>query len=375
MENNELDFSWATTVNPEREKRIQSEMLLEKERDEFIDKILYEFDKEETKAEVQEVKHNVRAKPVQKFNVKRKNKLKKIIVSANITVVSILAITLLSSHKTEASKIKLEKLASDLENNPKIESMVDTGVTLVDNSKDEVFSNYVDNIYRSINLEMSDAANRYLTLIDYDKIIVPFRDYIEKYSNEYGVDPNVIAGMILVESPDYDISNDRDFNKIGLGQYKGEYFDNEVFKAYNFVTGQNDSFVFRAEELYQNPEEQIKFLCMDVANTSTMYDYNLVAMFEHHNKGYGSVQSVLEKIKNEYGYDSKKSVLENADPDLIIKNINNIGDPNYSYKVLSCANLCLENSEFGYSDCVKFKNAKTNEEVNINIEPISHKRA
>ena len=221
--------------------------------------------------------------------------------------------------------------------------------------------------YSDVCIDVPLKAQNYLTDDVYNMVIDNFGEYISKYSKMYGVDPNVVAGLIMVESPDYDINNDYDYHKIGLGQYKGEYFDNETFKTFNYVTNQMESYTVHVENLYANPEEQIKMICITMATSAKDYNYNLVATLEHHNKGCGSVSTSLESIMNEKGYQSKKDVLKYEDQNEIIKHMPELGDPRYSYKIAYCANRCLENKVFGETDKLVFKDYNNNTDHIINF--------
>ena len=202
-------------------------------------------------------------------------------------------------------------------------------------------------VYSDLCVDVCEKAANYLTDDVYDMVINNFGEYIEKYSKIYGVDPNIIAGLIMVESPDYDINNDYDYHKIGLGQYKGEYFDNEVFKVYNYETKEMEEYEVHVENLYANPEEQIKMICITVEDSLSLYCYNPIAILEHHNKGCGSVASSLDAIMKEYGYSSREEVLKYEDPNEIFRHMPEIGDPRYSQKICYCANRCLDEQVFG----------------------------
>ena len=214
-----------------------------------------------------------------------------------------------------------------------------------------------DNNYdiKELCINVPEEATKYLTEDVYNTVINNYGQWISKYSKMYGVDPNVVASLIMVESPDYDINNDYDYHQIGLGQYKGEYFDNETFKTYNYDDNVMDSYTVNVNNLYANPEEQIKMICITIATSASDYYYNLAAILEHHNKGCGSLGTCLDYLKGLHGYSSREEVLKYEDQNEIIKNMPKIGDPRYSYKIAYYINMCLEKDAFREEDTIEFK--------------------
>ena len=340
MENNELDFSWATYKDPDKVS-INNDAV----------------NKVNSVVKVQSVKKPAPiVKPVTKQNLSFKSKNKKIVMTGmGILTASILVTTMLQLNYKDINSEKVLALANEVSNDvvtettlayePTIKTSESTIPNIYESNniqKVEPLEKNVEEIneeevseqnYKEVCINIPDAATKYLGEQNYNKVINNFKDLIDTYSNMYGVDPNVVASIIMVECPDYDINNDRNYYKIGLGQFDGRYFDNETFTAYNFITGEKDKYTVHVENLYQNPENQIKLLCMTIANSAKTYNYNVTAILENHNKGCGSVSNCLNKLKSDYGYSSKDKVLELVDQNEIIKNITQRGDPNYSYKV------------------------------------------
>lgn len=366
VENNNLDFSWAEYNSGKKPVSFNNEKFnknFTREELDLLDKLFCEDKKEkhETKTTskvVKKPKHSIRG-----------NTNKKVVVCACMTAASIMASSWLFVHLKNKNKVIADNYnAADVNNDENKE--VENPVVI----NDDVYNNYIAYegpmyTFKEIDLNMPLKATRYLTDEDYNNVINKFGSTINEYSTMYGVDPNVVASLIMVECPRYEIEKDTDYHQIGLGQYKGEYFDHETFKAYNYVTNEVDSFTVDVEKnLFKNPENQIKLICMTLEESAITYDYNLVAMLEHHNKGCGSVSNALEKIKNEYGYNSKEEVLKYANPELITECINKIGDPNYTYKVCYYIDKCLENHTFNNDDYLTFKDYKTGVDVNISLK-------
>lgn len=395
MNEEPLDFSWATYKDPDK---VEDYLVT------VTNPVKVENKPRVTSTIPKTVNKNIVIKEKKsRFSLKTAS----IITGISMTTASLLVINMIGAKakKLSASEDSKEETKNSIEttlpvetNNPYIESQVTDAsaknitekpsfVNVEPISDDITLNTYVDepnykyedinkedhnnikeNItYSDVCIDVPVKAQNYLTDDVYNMVIDNFGDYIAKYSKMYGVDPNVVAGLIMVESPDYDINNDYDYHKIGLGQYKGEYFDNDTFKTYNYITNEIESYTVHVENLYANPEEQIKMICITIATSAKDYNYNLAAILEHHNKGCGSVSTSLESIMNEKGYQSKDDVLKYEDQNEIIKHMPELGDPRYSYKIAFCANKCLENKVFGDADKLIFKDHNNNTDHVINF--------
>lgn len=393
MNNEEpLDFSWATYKDPDK-----------------VEKYLETYEPKNNvinKKPLNNVKSSVSKKVVKTAKFSISDKQRKTITWISIFVASTMAFNIVSAKAKKISasndndtissigsglmiddsSVKINDIKDEetFTINPEIDNndtKVIEHVTPEDEIKDNSFienkptqiNNINQNIietnksYKDVCINVSEKAANYLTDDVYNTIINNYKDSIKKYSEMYGVDPNIVAGLIMVESPDYDINNDHDFHKIGLGQYKGEYFDNDTFTTYNFKKGEMESYTVHADNLYANPDEQIKMICITLATSTKLYDYNLVATLEHHNKGCGSVKDALEDIMIEKGYDNIKEVQNYEDQNEIISHIQKIGDPRYSQKIVYCACKCLENKVFGEKDNIVFKDYENNMEHITNL--------
>ena len=390
MNEEPLDFSWATYKDPDKVenylKEVDTRKLAQKDNESRRSTII--LNKNINQKSVQNVK------PIKKKQSVFYKKRKEIITALSIAGASLLVINIMNAKvkKLSASDNEKDILETAIETTSPAEKEVaislpsedsyeevkvstpifDVGTNKysseaeykmeVENKEDhsELLNKKDNKVYSDVCIDVPEKAANYLTQDVYDMVINNFGEYIDKYSKMYGVDPNVVAGLIMVESPDYDINNDYDYHKIGLGQYKGEYFDNDTFKTYNYVYGDMESYTVHVENLYANPEEQIKMICITMATSAKSYDYNLVATLEHHNKGCGSVSKSLEAIMEEKGYASKEEVLKYEDQNEIIKHMPDLGDPRYSYKIAYCANECLKNNAFGNENELVFKDHKNN---------------
>lgn len=395
MNEEPLDFSWATYKDPDKV--------------DYFEKILEVNDANSNQVLT---KNYERKEPdessitIKTSNYSIKTKKKSLIVGLSIAASCLIVMNIIavnkkklsaSNNKTQRNKIetsadieKSENYVKDSNDEKSISSNGKTNSNII--GENRLYNDEIDYIKSQSNREdhsniehsksfsdlcinVPEKAANYLTEDVYDMVINNFGEYIKKDSSIYGVDPNVVAGLIMVESPDYDINNDYDYHKIGLGQYKGEYFDNDTFITYNFETNEMESYTVHAENLYANPEEQIKMICITLATSAKDYDYNLVAMLEHHNKGCGSVNTSLNKIMEEKGYSSRDEVLLYEDQNEIIKNMPEIGDPRYSYKIAFCANVCIERHAFGDEENIVFKDYENNVDHIINLSINRYQRS
>lgn len=392
MNEEPLDFSWATYKDPDRVDYYEKPE---------------SFETVSTKTNIENPKRNIKQKEIKNNNIVKTNKYtfpkidkkkKEFITRLSAGVLSIIVLNFMAANvkKISASNDESPKDVIETTSQTKMseENHESSSVAIVGEIKSEIpvsvseenksydnEKNYIidqankedhteDNCiksYSSVCINVPEKAANYLTDDVYNMVINNFGKYIKKYSEMYGVDPNVVAGLIMVESPDYDINNDYDYHKIGLGQYKGEYFDNDTFRTFNYDKNEIESYTVHVENLYANPEEQIKMICITLATSAKQYDYNLAAILEHHNKGCGSVNTSLNKIMNEKGYASKKDVLLYEDQNEIIKNMPELGDPRYSYKIAYCANKCIENHAFGDEDKLVFKDHENNTDHIIDL--------
>ena len=291
-----------------------------------------------------------------------------------ILTITTLAVGLIST-KIYGSTIDVEKTASQI---APTENSMGYLESMLENEYEQgivrTYEEEKDAPFKDVCINIPDDATKYLSEVNYNKVINRYGDAIKNYSKEFGVDPNVIAAIIMVENPDYDKDAKEHYYQIGLGQYNGDYFLNQTFTAYNFVDGKKTSYEVTKDNLYNNPDAQIKLLCMLVANSAKEYNYNIVAILENHNKGCGSVNNCLDLLKNERGYNNRREVLDYEDENEIIKNINKIGDPLYSYKVSYYIKMGLDKKTFNKNDYLSFKDENTFDEKHIDFKTSTMQR-
>lgn len=248
-----------------------------------------------------------------------------------------------------------------VENNNIVNNITENNDIEINNSKN----------LHEINVSAPSEAFAMLGEENYNKVINNYYDDILNYSNMYGLDPNFIASMIMVENPNYDKNKTENYYAMGLGQLNGEYWDGETLKVFNVLNNCNENYCIDFNNLCNNPSEQIKCLCAMVQTYEKSCGTNPVLLSIIHNKGIGTYQSVL---RNNYGSYNLSEVSSYIDENDLINDSGYIGDKNYSYKIMYYMNMCLEKNVFntnGFSflnvttgnvdDYVIFQNEKSNQ--------------
>lgn len=197
--------------------------------------------------------------------------------------------------------------------------------------------------YRDINT--SGCENTYIPCYDY--VMSNYGDIINKYGNRYGVDPSVIASLIMVEcgNSKADQSSQHNYAALGLGQVNCKLFENQVFHIYDYETKTYEDYKFKSFNLEDNHDEQVKFIAIMLQYYSRKYSGNLNAMLVSYNQGMGTVSNIINKVIKETDFDSVMDVLNSENTTLISSyNTYKYGDPEYFNKVSTYLNYTLSKS-------------------------------
>lgn len=200
--------------------------------------------------------------------------------------------------------------------------------------------------YRDVNVTGSNFPN----IISYNYIMDKYYNQIDKYGKRYGVDPALIASLIMVEcgNSKYDEQYQTNASKLGLGQVNCKLFENQVFKTYNYETNTYEDYKFKTSNLMNNRDEQIKFVAISLQYYAKRFNGNINAMCVSYNQGMGTVNNILGKVVSETDYETKSNVLLSNNPALISQyNTYKYGDPEYFNKVMTYLNYCLDEKVFG----------------------------
>ena len=187
----------------------------------------------------------------------------------------------------------------------------------------------------------------------YEYIMNNYYDDILEYGITYGIDPSIIAALMMQEGSNiYDPTQPEDYYKIGFGQVNGSIWDGQSITVYNFVTQSYETYKINVMLLYNNPKEQIKLIAIMLQDNAVRYSGNLNAMFICYNQGMGTVSNIANSIvSSNPEYDNKVDVYTAIDP-LLLDNANTYtyGDPEYSEKLFTFMDYILTNEDFG-RDC------------------------
>lgn len=119
---------------------------------------------------------------------------------------------------------------------------------------------------------------------------------IEKYSNMYGVDSNIMLGIATQERGTHSEIRDSG-GAIGLMQLEVGVWDGAQVRAFNYETNSYDEFDM-TEQSMAVLENNIKYACMIFQNCMMYMNDNVVASIQCYNYGYNN----MIKIFNSYQY-------------------------------------------------------------------------
>ena len=233
-----------------------------------------------------------------------------------------------------------------------------------DNSEDEISNEYVEETTyeESETSPTINTNNRFYREIcisgsydpcatSYEHIINSYYASIKKYGEMYGVDPSLIAALIMEEVGDDDKEYyQTSYSCLGLGQVNCNYFDGETFHPYNYELGEYEDYVFRYNNLANDRDEQIKVIAIFLQRYLIEFDGNVYFALIAYNQGVTTAERLAGYITNCLDYDSKSDTYRISDigslPDY---NYFTHGDTQYFNKVTTFLKFILENKVFNDS--------------------------
>lgn len=135
-----------------------------------------------------------------------------------------------------------------------------------------------------------------------------YGELITKYSNMYGLDPNLMIAVATQESGVHNPSVDTS-SAIGLMQIEKAVWNNKSITVYNYETKENETFNIDIDTM-RDLESNIKLGCMIMRQQMDYMRNNPVAALWSYNYGYGNMNVVLNAYAKEKGV-SINSVLDN----------------------------------------------------------------
>lgn len=228
--------------------------------------------------------------------------------------------------------------------------------------------------FRTIEIDGSSSSN-----IDaYNHVINTYYKDIEKYGNRYGIDPSLIAALIMQETGSMDYEKyQTDYSALGLGQINCNFYDNYNFHVYNFETNEYENYKCTYQKLCNNRSEQIKIIAMMLQEYNVKYKGNPSAILVSYNQGQGTVSKIIKHIYSKTDLKTKSEILNNSDPSLIYKfDTYTYGDREYYSKVITYLNFILENKAFNKDTLsLVLPDGQTYEyNVNVNIKSLKGSR-
>ena len=134
---------------------------------------------------------------------------------------------------------------------------------------------------------------------DTDKFEKTKRDYyniIERISNEYGIDPQIMLAIATQESGKHLINNNES-PALGLMQLEKKVWLNNEIEAYNYVTKTKEK-IYITEEKMLDLETNIRIACMYFQQCLKNSNYNIPFAIQMYNFGYGNMEEVLKAYLN-----------------------------------------------------------------------------
>ena len=183
----------------------------------------------------------------------------------------------------------------------------------------------------------------------YNRVIDNYYDSLVEFGTTYGVDPAIIAAMMMEEGgSDYNPNAEENYSAIGFGQVNGYIWNNHTFHVFNYINGEYENYTLDVNNIMNNPREQIKLLAIMTQVSAVTYDGYFSAITEDYNKGCGTVSNITSNILNSGDYSSKDDIYSSDDALLIFEyNTYTLGDPQYTNRVVTYMDLILENEVFG----------------------------
>lgn len=234
-------------------------------------------------------------------------------------------------NKDYNDEVKVESIPEiiEIEDTPVLEETED--ITIDNEEPQEIKEINVDSKTNPFYIETEDLTNSSKYLNAKEK----YYSLIEKYSNEYGLDPMVMLAIATQERGVH--SNEVEYDG-GLGlfqvQVEGKWnWDNADITAFNYSTNSKEKITITKEKA-SVLENNIKYGCMLFQNTLKEQNYNIPRAIQSYNYGSSYMDDVINECVKDTGY----SRSELSDPtNLIWTNYRNViknGDNKYLENVL-----------------------------------------
>lgn len=122
---------------------------------------------------------------------------------------------------------------------------------------------------------------------------------LEKYANQYGLDPNLVIAVATQERGIHSSTVDVE-GGLGLMQIQKGFWENKSLTAYNFETGEEET-VIVTENGMQDLETNIKYGCMILSHMMNSCNYNIPAGISSYNFGDTAIRNLMRTCASETG--------------------------------------------------------------------------
>ncbi len=162
-----------------------------------------------------------------------------------------------------------------------------------------------------------------------------YQDIFEKYANIYGVDPNLLMAIAAQESGGDHYNNLDNGPACGIMQIEKSVHIGEIVTAYNFETGEYDTFEI-TEENIKDIDTNIRIGAMILRDCIRSSHHNIFIALQTYNFGYGNMNKVLRAYEEAESI-SKDQAMDNRTNNgwLKYRNVVDVGDDEYLEHVLS----------------------------------------
>lgn len=183
----------------------------------------------------------------------------------------------------------------------------------------------------------------------YNRVIDNYYDDILEFGITYGIDPAIIAAMMMEEGgTEYNPNAEEKYSAIGFGQVNGNIWNNYTFHVFNYNTCEYEYYTLDVNNIKNNPREQIKLMAIMLQTSAVTYNGYFSAITEDYNKGCGTVSNITSNILSSGDYQSKEDIYSSDNALLIFEyNTYTLGDPEYTNRIVTYMDLILENEVFG----------------------------
>lgn len=250
---------------------------------------------------------------------------------------------------------------------------------IVENDKAPEIVEKVDKVETSttedIKIEKNEADEFVVTYNDrtetgkLDNVEAKYGAMIEKYSERYGLDANLMKALATQESGEH-VKGVNEGGAVGLMQIQYGVWNGSTISATNVLTGERESVKINLETL-NNTEKNIQIGCMIYQSELVASNYNIALATQTYNMGRGNMSKIMSYYQKDTGktYEDVKNDPTNNEwlkyrQYLVNDRGGMIGDHNYLEHVLSY----VEDDD----NILHFKDAKGND---IQVEFVNPNQA